>query len=87
MGDADGAFRLTVLGPFGTDLVGEAGDLAYGPQGQDGIPFLDRQSSGVITAIFETPQPAEQDGCSGVSTDISDDSAHRRRSYPRGERK
>ena len=54
VGDADGALRLTFLGPFGPDLVGQAGDLPHGPQGQHGRSFLHGEAGGVITAIFQT---------------------------------
>ena len=76
MGDANGATGLTVFGPFGTDFVGQTGDLAHGTQGQERFALLDGETSGVITSIFQTPQPAKQDRRSGVATDISDDAAH-----------
>jgi hypothetical protein len=41
VGDANRALRLTFIGPFGPDFVGESGDLTHGTQGEDGLSFLD----------------------------------------------
>jgi hypothetical protein len=52
MGNANGAMSLTVLGPFGTDFVGQAGDLTHGTQGQERLAFLDGETGRIITTIF-----------------------------------
>ena len=35
VGDADDTAGLSFVGPFGPDLVGQTGDLAHSPQGEE----------------------------------------------------
>jgi hypothetical protein len=76
MGDADDAGGLPCIGPLGPDLVGQPGDLAHGAQRQESLGRLQRESGGIIAAIFETTKSAQEDGGGRGATDIADDAAH-----------